>query len=236
MKSSLEISNINVGHRKRMRKKYANMDIREMLDYEILEMLLFYAVPRADTKNLSKILLKKYGSLAGVISASAVELKRIEGAGEAVEHLFKLMLDLNSRLILPVSEASSSISSKDILSDWNAVLNYCKLTMGHKVAKEYFRVLYLNSKNAVIGDECHEGTVDRVSIYPREIAKKSLEYGASSVILVHNHPSGDTRPSKEDIDVTRTICDALRSLNILVHDHIIVSNFNHFSFKANKLM
>jgi DNA repair protein RadC len=223
---------LNSGHRSRMRLKYAKLDIRELEDYELLEMLLFYAIPRADTKKLAKDLLGRYGSLAGVVNAPVAELRKCDGIGDAVAHLFKLLLDLNSRLILPVVASNN----KNVLGDWNAVLNYCKLTMGYKVTQEYFRVLYLNRRNALMADECQEGTVDRVSVYPREIAKKVLEYGASAVILVHNHPSGDSKPSKEDIEVTRLIAKALEGFNVMVLDHIIVSCSEHFSFKANKLL
>ncbi len=223
----------HAGHRKRVKDRYTHIEIRQLQDYEILEMLLFYAIPRADTKILAKLLLQEYGSIAAVINAPADKIKSMDGIGCAVVHLFKLMQDLHSRIILPVYGAKKSV---EILNDWNAVLNYCKLTMGYKVGQEYFRVLYLNKKNAVVGDECHEGTVDKVSIYPREILKKVLNYSATAVILVHNHPSGDTRPSQDDIDVTQIICQALKNIGVTVHDHIIVAQNQHFSFRANRLL
>lgn len=222
----------SVGHRSRVRERYNKADIRDFADYEILEMLLFYSIPRADTKQIAKQLLKRYGSLAGVFGADPADVIRIEGVGEATVYLFKLLSDAFSRLFIPVNENAKF----NILNNWQAVINYCRLTMGVKKSKEYFRVLYMNSKNHLIDDQVDEGTVDKVLVYPREIARKVIEIGASAIILVHNHPSGDPKPSHEDIVMTRSIAEAIKSLGATVHDHIIICDFEHFSFRSNKLI
>lgn len=221
------------GHRKRVKDRFMKLDLRSLEDYEILEILLFHAIPRADTKQIAKDLLHKFGSLQAIISADKAELISVSGVGESVILLLKLMLDFNTRLLIPVGKNHDF----NVLSNWHSVLNYCRITMGHKRKNEYFRVLYLNRKNRLIGDELHDkGTVDRVQVYPREIARQVLEYGASGVILVHNHPSGDTKPSNEDLHLTNTIVKALEPIGAVVHDHLIVSDFDYFSFKGNKLI
>lgn len=219
------------GHRQRLKTRFLSQDIRSLEDYEILEMMLFYAVPRADTKSLAKALLNKYSSLAGVINAEAADLKEFKGLGESTVLLFKALLDFSSRLMI-----EKQPKKLDILNNWAAVLNYCKLTMGNK-KQEYFRVLYLNRKNHLLADELHsDGTIDRIQVYPREIAKRVIQHAASAVILVHNHPSFDVTPSNEDIEITKTIYKAIEPIGCVVHDHIIVSNNSHFSFRASNLM
>lgn len=218
------------GHRKRLKEKFLKVPIRSLADYEILEMVLFDVFSRRDTKDMAKNLLAKFGSIAGVLNAEPIELKKIEGLGDnAVFHL-KLLLDLFSRLHIPTK------SDQLVLSNWHSVINYCNLTMGFRKT-ECFRVLYLNKKNALVADEFSEGgTIDKVQVYPREIAKKAIEHSASAVILVHNHPSGEAKPSHEDIDMTKAISVALSALSIRIHDHLIVANNNHFSFRASNLL
>ena len=207
-------------------------DLRTLPDYEILEMMLFYAIPRIDTKAIAKQLLAEFGSIAGVINASPHELSKIAGVGEGTKHLFKLLLDFHSRLFVPVEP-----KQLNVLSNWEAVLDYCRLTMGYQRKAEFFRVLYLNRKNHLLTDEFHDyGTIDCVQVYPREIARKVIESCASAVILIHNHPSGDTKPSNADIEVTKTIAKALEPVGAVVHDHLIVSGSQYFSFRANKLL
>lgn len=225
------MTNHNIGHRKRIREQFLKHDIRSMPDYEILEMLLYYAIPRADTKALAKDLLKKFGSFAAIINAEPIELKSFDGLGEASIFLFKLLLDFNSRLMIDPQDKKF-----DVMNHWAAVLNYCRLTMGHK-KKEHFRVLYLNKKNHLLSDEFHEdGTIDKIQVYPREIAKKVIEHAASAIILIHNHPSSDVSPSNDDIEITKIICKAISPLGAVVHDHLIISNHDHFSFRSNKLL
>lgn len=224
-------SNNVAGHRKRLRDKFLKIPLRSLPDYEILEMLLFNASPRKDTKQLAKELLNRFGSLARILNAEPHELKEIDNVGDAIVFQFKLALDLLSRVLLP-----SDNKDTHIFNNWHTVINYCQLTSGFKNTENY-RVLYLNKKNILIAEEVSEaGTVDKIQIYPREIAKKALFHNASSIILVHNHPSGDPQPSNEDIKLTELIVKALEPLNIQMHDHIIVANHNSFSFKGNQLI
>jgi DNA repair protein RadC len=218
------------GHRKRLKEKFLKVPIRSLADYEILEMVLFDVFARRDTRDMAKLLINKFGSVAGVLNAEPIELKQIDGIGDnAVFHL-KLLLDLFSRLHI------STKADQPILSNWHSVINYCNLTMGFRKT-ECFRILYLSKKNALIADELSEGgTIDKVQIYPREIAKKAIEHSAAAVILVHNHPSGEAKPSAEDIEMTKEINTALSSLSIKIHDHLIVANNNHFSFRASGLI
>lgn len=219
------------GHRKRLKERFMQSPLRTLPDYEILEMILFNAIYRRDTKQIAKRLLTKFGSLIAVLSADPADLTSIVDVGESVAYQCKLLLDIFSRLHIPHNG-----KNVNVLSNWHAVVNYCKLTMGFQ-SKEYFRVLFLNKKNILIADEILEtGTVDKVSIHPREIIKKSLYHNATAIILVHNHPSGDAQPSNEDIVITQTIIMALSSLNIAVYDHVIIAQNLHFSFKGNNLI
>ncbi len=222
----------NKGHRARLRERFMKAELRTLPDYEILEMLLYYAIPRADTKSIAKSLLTEFGSIAGVINASSQELLKVKGLGKVSEYFFKLLLDFHSRLFVPAIP-----KQWNVLNNWHAVLNYCRLTMGYKRKSEFFRVLYLNRKNHLIADEFHDhGTVDNIQIYPREIARKVIEFSASAVILIHNHPSGDPKPSKCDIEITEVITRVLEPMGAVVHDHLIIAGFDHFSFKAGKLL
>jgi len=224
-------ADLNLGHRHRIKTRFLNSPKRTLQDYEILEMILFYAVPRRDTKPLAKLLLNKFGTLAGVVFADDSALKTIQGIGDSVVFLIKLMADFFSRICIPQKKGEVHV-----LSSWMAVVHYCQMTMGFKKSESY-RVLFLNKKNVLIGDELVEaGTVDKIAIYPREISKMSLLHGAVAIILVHNHPSGDPTPSKEDIEITKRIVEALISINVILHDHLIVAEHKHFSFKASGLI
>jgi DNA repair protein RadC len=218
------------GHRQRLRSRFVKAGPRSLPDYEILEMILCNAIPRADTKNLAKELLRTFNSLNGVLNAEPLELRKIDGVGDAIVFQLKLLNDLFSRLLIPTE------GNFQVLNSWSSVINYCNLSIGYKKI-EYFRVLYLNKKNNLIADEISQiGTIDRVQVYPREIAKRALENNAASIILVHNHPSGDIKPSREDIEITKHIIKALEPLSISVHDHLIIASGKHFSFKANNIM
>jgi DNA repair protein RadC len=213
------------GHRKRVKNRFISSEIRTFTDYELLEMMLFYVVPRKDTKQIARDLMNKYGSIAAILSIDESEITSIEGLGESASVFFKLLLDIQSRLILPKES-----KNYNVLSNWISVLNYCRLTQGYKKI-EYFRVLYLNKKNCLIADEVSQnGTIDRVHLYPREIAKKVILHNAASIILVHNHPSGEAKPSNADIDVTNAVANAS------LHDHIIITENGSFSFKQNRLL
>lgn len=222
--------NFTIGHRTRLKERFLNSPLRNLPDYEILEMILFSIFPRRDTKNLAKEILSEFGSLIAVINAEPARLKAIDGVGDAVIFQFKLLLDFFSRLHIPTQ------TGVEVLSNWHSVISYCQLTMGH-AANENFRILYLNKKNALVGDEVSEsGTIDKIYVYPREIAKKALHYNASAVILVHNHPTGDVTPSTEDIEMTKQVVKALMPLGISVHDHLIIGKNKHYSFKMSGLI
>lgn len=225
-----EAENLYLGHRKRLKEKFLKSSIRSLPDYEIVEMLLYNCYPRRDTKPKAKSLLQKFGSIKALISTDLDTFKQTGECCESLIFQLKLLQDIYSRFFISVKEHIN------ILSNWNAVINYCTLTMGFQ-DNEIFRILYLNKKNALIHDEILQtGTVDRVAIYPREIAKKSLSNSASAVILVHNHPSGEAYPSNEDIEITRKIINALEPLSIVVHDHLIIARDKTFSFKNSGLI
>ena len=214
------------GHRNRLRKRFLKGGPDALPDYELLELVLFLAQPRGDVKPLAKALLDEFGSFAEVISAEAVDLKRIKGAGEAAVIALKCVQAAGLRLAL------DEIIERPVLANWKNVLSYCKASMAYD-KNERFRVLYLNRKNVLIADEVQQkGTVDHTPVYPREVVKRALELGATALILVHNHPSGDPTPSKADIEMARDVRDAGEKLGIVLHDHVIVSKGGHSSFKT----
>ena len=213
------------GHRARLRERFLSKGADSLADYELLELLLFLAIPRKDVKPLAKSLLKQYGTIASVISAEKEELAQIDGLSENAVSALKTVQDVLQRTM------REEIYRKPILNSWSRLLDYCKTTMAHE-KKENFRVLFLNKKNELILDEVqHTGTVDHTPAYPREVMKRALEVGATAIILVHNHPSGDPEPSQADIDVTRQIIEAGRPLNVVVHDHLIVARGGSLSLR-----
>lgn len=219
------------GHRARLKTRFERAPIRSLLDYEVLELYLFGALKQKDTKEIAKKLLTKFNSLIAVISADPADLIVVEGVGPAIINHLKLLLDIFTRLYIEPDKKNIHI-----LNNWNAVLNYCTLSMGFKT-KEMFRILFLDKKNLLICDEVFDnGTVDKIVIYPREIVKRAIYHNASAIIFVHNHPSGDSSPSKEDIEMTKKIVSALANVNIAVHDHIIMAKYQNFSFRSNNLL
>jgi DNA repair protein RadC len=199
-------------------------------DYELLELTLFAAVPRRDTKPLAKALLARFGSFAEVIAAPRARLLEVEGVGETVANHLKIVEAAAQRL------AKTRVMGRPALSSWSALLDYCTAAMA-RAQNEEFRVLFLDRKNVLVADEVqNRGTVDHAPVYPREIVKRALELGASSLILVHNHPSGDPTPSKADIAMTREIVGAARALSIAVHDHLVIGRHGHASFKSLGLL
>jgi DNA repair protein RadC len=219
-----------IGHRARLRERILNSKMSTIADYELLEMLLCLALPRKDTKTLAKDLIKKYGSFAKVISAERDSLLSINGIGNNTISCFQLIIEGSARLI------KDDILNKPIISSWQSLLNYCRSIMGH-LEKEVFLVLYLNNQNELIQEDLNDyGTVNQVSVYPREIAKRALFLNASAVILAHNHPGGSTKASKADIAVTKQIQAALLPFEIRIHDHVIISNKSFFSFKSEGLL
>jgi DNA repair protein RadC len=218
------------GHRQRLRERFLSAGPDSLPDYELLELLLFMAQPRADTKPIAKELLRKFGSFAEVISANADALRGVKGIGDAGVVALKAVQAGAQRLL------RTKVKEAPVISSWNALIEYCTAQMAYNEI-EQFRVLYLDRKNKLIADEAQaEGTVDHTPVYPREVTKRALELNASAVVMVHNHPSGDPKPSRADIDMTRKVKDALGAVSITLHDHVIVSRGGHTSFKTNGLI
>ncbi len=214
------------GHRERLRERVLNAGFPSLHDYEALEFLLFRTFPRGDVKPLAKRLMDRFGSLSAVLSASVETLQSVKGIGEAAALDLKLVHELAQRMGL------EPLHRRTVISSWSALLAYVKLALAHE-PREQFRVLFLDRKNKLIADEVmNEGTIDHAPVYPREIVRRALELSASSVILVHNHPSGDPTPSAADIEMTRQVVDAGRPLRIDVHDHLVVGRQGVASFKA----
>ncbi len=218
------------GHRERLRERFYGAGPEALSDYELLEMALFPALPRRDTKPLAKLLLKKFGSFAEVIHAPVARLREVEGIGEASINQIKLLAAAATRV------AKGEVKKSIALSSWNDVIDYCRTSMAF-ADKEQFRILFLDKRNQLISDEVQQvGTVDHTPVYPREVIKRALELSATAIILVHNHPSGDPTPSQADIQMTRAIVGIATPLGISVHDHIIVGKNGHASLKALKLI
>lgn len=218
------------GHRARLRERFLKGGAEALADYELLEMMLFAAHPRGDVKPLAKKLLAHFGSFAKVIHAPQQDLQKLEGVGEAAITALKVAEAAAIRLLREEAKKGT------IISTWTALLDYCMLAMAQQKV-EQFRILFLNNKNELIADEVQQtGTVNHTPVYPREVMKRALELGAVSVILAHNHPSGDPTPSRADIDITNQIVEAGRGLGIAVHDHLIIGKFGHYSFKSQGLL
>jgi len=219
-----------LGHRERLRQRFLQGGSDALHDYEMLELILFRAIPRGDVKPLAKQLLTKFGSFSEVIAAPVERLKEVRGLGEASITELKIVQAAANRLV------RGEVKQRQVLSSWSNVLDYCRAAMAFE-SKEHFRILFLDKGNHLIADEQHQtGTVDHTPVYPREVVKRALELSATAVILVHNHPSGDPTPSRADIDMTRAIVEVARPLGISVHDHLIVGKDGHASLKALKLM
>ncbi|TAN61065.1 MAG: JAB domain-containing protein [Magnetospirillum sp.] len=213
------------GHRERLRKRF--LDAPEALpDYELLELLLGSAIPQKDVKPLAKALIRRFGSFADSITAEVEDLRGVDGIGEVAAATLKLVREAAIRL------ARAPVINTSVISNWDTLLDYCRTAMT-TLPTEQFRLLFLDRKNALIADELQQtGTVDHTPLYPREVVKRALALHASAVILVHNHPSGDPKPSKADIDMTRMVKDALAAVGIAVHDHLVIGRKGHASFKA----
>ena len=218
------------GHRERLRARFREAGPEALADYELLELLLFRAIPIKDVKPIAKALLAEFGSFAEVIAAPPARLAKVSGIKEASITDFKIVQAAAQRF------ARGQVKGRPVLSSWSSVLDYCRTAMAF-AEKEQFRVLFLDKRNQLIIDEVQQsGTVDHTPVYPREVIKRALELSASAVILVHNHPSGDPTPSQADIQMTRSIIEVARPLGIALHDHIIVGREGHASFKGLKLI
>ena len=218
------------GHRERLRERFFTAGPDALTDYELLEMALFAAIPRRDTKPLAKALLKKFGSFAEVVHAPVARLREVDGIKDASISQLKLLAAAAGRI------ARGEIRRSVALSSWNDVIDYCRSSMAFS-DKEQFRLLFLDKRNQLISDEIQQtGTVDHTPVYPREVIKRALELSATALILVHNHPSGDPTPSQADIQMTKAIIDIAKPLGISVHDHVIVGKNGHASLKGMKLI
>jgi len=214
------------GHRDRLRQRFLAAGPEALADYELIELLLFAAIPRRDVKPLAKGLLAAFGGLGAVLNAPADQLAARAGLGPAAVIALKSVAAAAGRML------AEEVMEKPVLSSWSRLIDYLKLTMQHEPA-ERFRLLFLNAKNRLIADEVQgHGTVDQAPVYPREVVKRALELAASALILVHNHPSGDPAPSRADIEMTRTLVRALEPVGVTVHDHVIIGRRDTASFKA----
>ncbi len=215
------------GHRQRLRGRFLAHGAEGFADYELLELLLFWAIPRQDTKPLAKALIRAFGSYAGVLHADAAALAAVPGMGEASAALLKLVDASIDRTL------RQEILHREVLSSWDRLLAYCGKVMGQD-SIESVRLLFLDSRNALIADEVQQtGTVNHAPLYPREVVRRGLELGAAAFIIVHNHPSGDPTPSRADIDTTREIAKAAAPLGLNLHDHLIIgAGGRHASLKS----
>ena len=218
------------GHRERLRARFREAGADAVSDYELLELVLFRAIPQRDVKPLAKQLIAKFGSFAEVIAAAPARLREVKGIGDTVVTELKIVQAAAVRL------TRGEAKKRPVLSSWSSVLDYCRIAMAFS-DKEQFRLLFLDKRNQLIADELQQtGTIDHTPVYPREVVKRALELSATALILVHNHPSGDPTPSQADIQMTRAIVDVAKPLGIAVHDHIIVGKDGHASLKGLKLI
>jgi DNA repair protein RadC len=219
-----------LGHRERLRERFRKGGADALAEYELIELILFRAMPRRDVKPLAKKLIERFGSFAGAVSARPERLREIEGLGEAAIVELKIIEAAATRL------AKSAIENRPSLSSFSAVVDYCRTAMAF-LDREEFRVLFLDKKNHLIKDEVQGvGTVDHAPAYPREIMRRALELGASAIILVHNHPSGDPQPSADDIQLTHQIIAVGKPLKVTVHDHLIIGKHGHVSLKGLRMI
>ena len=217
-------------HRSRLRKRFDDGGPSALADYELLEVLLFRTIPRQDTKPLAKALIEKFGNLAAVLAAPPQRIAEVGGAGPAVAQDLKIVQALIERA------TKAPLTQRPIVSSWSQLINYCRVSMAHE-PREQFRVLFLDVKNRLIADEVmNEGTIDHAPVYPREVARRALELAAAAVILVHNHPSGDPKPSAADVAITREIVAATLAVSVKVHDHLVIGRNGVESFKKLGLL
>ncbi len=216
----------HTGHRDRLRERFLGTDGEHFSDYELLELLLFFSIERIDVKPLAKALLAEFGSLGAVLAAEPARLRRFERVNERTCALFKALREAGRRLL------RDDLAPRPVISSWTQLLDYCRASLAEEPT-ERFRVLFLDRKNKLIRDELQQrGTVDHAPVYPREVVRRALELGATALILVHNHPSGDPSPSRADIEITREVAAAARALGITVHDHVVVGRAGTASMKA----
>ena len=218
------------GHRERLRQRFLQGGQEAMPEYELLELLLFNAIPRIDVKPLAKRLLAAFGDLNGVVAAPERRLMEVEGATDRVYLQLRIAEAFAHRM------ARAKVIDRCVIGSWDDLMRYCKTVMAHR-GTEQVRVLYLDRKNVLVADEAQgEGTVDHVPVYPREVVRRALELQASAIVLVHNHPSGDPEPSDEDVAMTARIVEACGAVGVAVHDHLVIGKERDASLRAMGLM
>ncbi|WP_033922918.1 RadC family protein [Sphingomonas sp. 37zxx] len=214
------------GHRARLRQRLLGHGGEALLDHELIEYLLALAIPRRDTKPLAKALLREFGGIGGLLTADPAALARVAGMGDTSAAAIKIAHAAAIRLV------QAQVADRPLLNNWQALLDYLRADMAHH-SIERVRVLHLNTRNMLIRDELmSEGSIDEAAVYVREVIRRAIDLGSAALILVHNHPSGDPTPSRADIELTRTIADAGKRLNIAVHDHIIIGTNGHASLRS----
>ncbi len=220
----------NSGHRSRLRQRLIGQGGDALLDHELIEYLLALAIPRRDTKPIAKKLIAEFGGIAGVLTAPPEALLRVQGMGETSVAAIKIVQSAALRML------RAEVADKPVLTNWQALLDYLRADMAHQLI-ERVRVLHLNTRNILIRDELmSEGSIDEAAVYVREVVKRAIELGSASIILVHNHPSGDPAPSRADIDLTRRIAEAAKRLGITLHDHVIIGTKGHVSLRAQGII
>ena len=218
------------GHRARLRRRLIEGGSEALADYELVELILIGALPRIDTKPLAKRLLARFGGFAETIAAPAHALAEVKGMGDAAVAALKAVEAAAVHL------ARERVVDRPVLSSWRALLDYCRAAMAHQPV-EQFRLLFLDRRNVLIAEELQQtGTVDHAPVYPREVVKRALELGASALILVHNHPSGDPTPSAADVEMTRAVQQAAAALGVVLHDHLVIGRDGHASLRGLGLM
>ena len=224
-------NNLNIGHRERLKEKFLNCEASSFHDYELLELLLTFAIPRMDVKPIAKKLILEFKNFAGVINAPIYKLQEIKGVGKNTAILINLVSACISKSL------QNNLETENVfINNYEILLNYCKKTLSFKETEE-FHILHFDSKLKLIKDETlFTGTINTSFVFPREVVKNVLHNNTISVILVHNHPSGDIIPSPADIGITKKICDALKNIDVFVEDHIIVGKNSHYSFRKNNLL
>lgn len=220
----------HTGHRDRLRARFVEGGEKALADYELLELVLFTIIPRKDVKPLAKTLIARFGSLPELMAADIDAIEATEGMS------YNSAVALKSMFALTLRSMKQEFRAKPVLNNWTRLMDYCHATMAHE-SREHFRILFLNKKNELLADEIQgSGTVDETPAYPREIMKRALQHGATALILMHNHPSGDPKPSQADLDLTNLIIRAAEPFGIVIHDHIIISRNGYTSFKTEGLL
>jgi len=215
-----------VGHRARLRSRLLTNGADALHDHEIVEYLFAVAIPRKDTKPLAKQLIAEFGGFGGLLSADSESIGRIGGMSESAVASLKIVQAACLRLL------KSEFEARPVLNSWQGLLDYLRADMAHQ-GTERVRVLHLNTKNVLIRDDLvSQGSIDSSAIHVREVIRRALDFGSASLIIVHNHPSGDPKPSRQDIAITRELIEAGRSLGITVRDHIVIAGNGHASMKA----